>query len=253
MLSQLSKTIKLALRSTEEERAILRARSAVQRFPVIQWRQQMEDLHRRSITTSRNIAGSYAWRDSDCAGGGTAQVEEVDDWDPAHPVYPSLSAWDSGSLIGGNSGTYTGSSDLTPERSQDIIGRDHSFHPHDEDPDTSSHTRSGSNTLQDSSGPYNNFLHRANRAIARDHRHAPDPFIEGDSGNSQTFGAHSRSSSVESIASIVDEKSNSPLNKAIASVRSQFSGSLLYTETHSISLPMPMAAWLLNSFRSSRC
>ncbi|EEB94922.1 hypothetical protein MPER_06191 [Moniliophthora perniciosa FA553] len=33
MLSQLTKTIKMALKSTEEERAILRARSAVQRFP----------------------------------------------------------------------------------------------------------------------------------------------------------------------------------------------------------------------------
>ncbi|KAG8911787.1 Cell wall alpha-1,3-glucan synthase ags1, partial [Tulasnella sp. 417] len=46
MLSQFGKTIKLALKSTEEERAILRARSAVQRFPVVEWRQKTEDFHR---------------------------------------------------------------------------------------------------------------------------------------------------------------------------------------------------------------
>ena len=35
MLSQFSKTIKLAMKSTEEERSMLRARSAAQRFPVL--------------------------------------------------------------------------------------------------------------------------------------------------------------------------------------------------------------------------
>jgi alpha-1,3-glucan synthase len=61
MLSQLTKTIKLALKSTEEERAILRARSAVQRFPVVEWRQRLEDFQRRSITVSRSGAGEHAW------------------------------------------------------------------------------------------------------------------------------------------------------------------------------------------------
>lgn len=61
MLSQLTKTIKLALKSTEEERAILRARSAVQRFPVVEWRQRLEDFQRRSIATSRGNAGEQAW------------------------------------------------------------------------------------------------------------------------------------------------------------------------------------------------
>jgi len=37
MMSQLSKTIKLALKSTEEECAILHARSAIQCFPVVEW------------------------------------------------------------------------------------------------------------------------------------------------------------------------------------------------------------------------
>lgn len=61
MLSQLTKTIKLALKSTQEERAILRARSAVQRFPVVEWRQRLEDFQRRSIQTSRSMAGDHAW------------------------------------------------------------------------------------------------------------------------------------------------------------------------------------------------
>lgn len=61
MLSQLTKTIKLALKSTPEERAILRARSAVQRFPVVEWRQRLEDFQRRAIQTSRSLAGENAW------------------------------------------------------------------------------------------------------------------------------------------------------------------------------------------------
>lgn len=61
MLSQLTKTIKLALRSTQDERAILRARSAVQRFPVVEWRQRLEDFQKRSITVSRSLAGENAF------------------------------------------------------------------------------------------------------------------------------------------------------------------------------------------------
>ena len=48
-MSQLTKTVKMALKSTEEERAMLRARSAVQRFPVVEWRRRTEDFHKRSI------------------------------------------------------------------------------------------------------------------------------------------------------------------------------------------------------------
>jgi alpha-1,3-glucan synthase len=66
---------------------------------------------------------------------------------------------------------------------------------------------------------YGNFLDKANRAIGRDQRHAPDPFLDAN-GPSKPFSTHHRVSSVESIASIVDEKANSPLNKAIASVGS---------------------------------
>ena len=71
MLSQLTKTIRLALKSTEQERAMLRARSAVQRFPVVEWRQRLEDFQRRSIATSRSNAAENAWG-ADMAGLGAA-------------------------------------------------------------------------------------------------------------------------------------------------------------------------------------
>lgn len=60
MHSQFSKTIKAALKSTNEERAVLRARSALQRFPVLEWRSRMENMHRRAIKASRKYAGLQA-------------------------------------------------------------------------------------------------------------------------------------------------------------------------------------------------
>jgi alpha-1,3-glucan synthase len=70
---------------------------------------------------------------------------------------------------------------------------------------------------------YNTFLERANRQFARQNQHAPDPFM--DQGRSSLgarpysqYSTTSRLSSVESIATIVDEKQNSPLNKAIETV-----------------------------------
>src|SRR6266540_4654263 len=94
MLSQLTKTIKMALKSSEEERAILRARSAVQRFPVVEWRQRMEDFHKRSVTTSRSVAGSNAWRESDCDGAGLRPMADTDDWNPVTQIHPTQPEWD---------------------------------------------------------------------------------------------------------------------------------------------------------------
>jgi alpha-1,3-glucan synthase len=93
-MSQLSKTIKLALKSTEEERAILRARSAVQRFPVIEWRQRMEDFHRASINASRHLAGHNAWRQSDGTSSGIVAMADHDDWNPIQPADPLQPDWD---------------------------------------------------------------------------------------------------------------------------------------------------------------
>ncbi|CDO74608.1 Glycoside Hydrolase Family 13 / Glycosyltransferase Family 5 protein [Trametes cinnabarina] len=230
MISQLTKTIKMALKSTEEERAMLRARSAVQRFPVVEWRQRMEDFHRRSITASRTIAGPNAWRPSDANFNPTGHnLHETTDWNPEFQAYPSQPDWDSRSIAEsispkintpGSPGQWSVDT-LTPGQPD----------PHLSAPRLVPHGRRGSvsTDISDNEGDYfssqpspgetrqdfGNFLERANRTIARDQKHTPDPFL--DPAPSRPFGAHSRVSSVESIASIVDEKQNSPLNKAIAS------------------------------------
>ncbi|KDQ60792.1 glycosyltransferase family 5 protein [Jaapia argillacea MUCL 33604] len=233
MISQLKKTIKLALKSTEEERAMLRARSAVQRFPVVEWRQRMEDFHKRSIGVSRGIAGSNAWRPSDGDSGGHLPIAETDDWNPVPQEYPSQPDWDARSVNGsprmsalpGSPGQWSQDT-LTPNGEQHLAapprllpdGRRGSFSTDVSDNEGDDFgSRNSVDTRTDPQKPeYQNFLDRANRTIAKDHKHAPDPFLDA-APPSRPFGAHSRVSSVESIASIVDEKANSPLNKAIAS------------------------------------
>ena len=74
MLSQFGKTIKKALKSTLKERQLLHACSAVQHFPVVEWRQRTEDFHKRSINASRRLAGSDAWRKSDGDAGGMLEI-----------------------------------------------------------------------------------------------------------------------------------------------------------------------------------
>ncbi|KAF7338273.1 Modular protein with glycoside hydrolase family 13 and glycosyltransferase family 5 domains [Mycena venus] len=232
MLSQLTKTIKMALKSTEEERAILRARSALQRFPVVEWRQRTEDFHKRSINISRGEAGPNAWRESDCDGGGVSPMAHPDDWNPVSQPHPSQPDWDSRSMRSMRSAD-PGYSAVAPgspgQWSQETLTPAGDLHQpprmmHDRDSTYSStgsddyfrnHNAPGTpNTPGTPVVTYNDFLERANRTIAKDQRHAPDPFLEAPA---RPFGSHSRVSSVESISSIVDEKSNSPLNKAIAS------------------------------------
>jgi len=215
----------MALKSTEEERAILRARSAVQRFPVVEWRQRTEDFHKRSINSSRHIAGPDAWRESDCDGGGPIVMAETDDWNPIHQAYPSQPDWDSRSRTSvldspqiqtpGTPGQW--SHDQPSPNDAAAYTPPRLLHPSEGSGDDyfSRHSHAPSEASQ---GGYDNFLERANRTIARDQRHVPDPFLDvNNAAPSRPFGSHSRVSSVESIASIVDEKSNSPLNKAIAS------------------------------------
>ena len=207
----------MALKSTEEERAILRARSAVQRFPVVEWRQRMEDFHRRSINASRDAAGADAWRESDCDSGtgGLRPVAEADDWNPVNQDYPSHPGWDGSSLTVDNLASPVGSPLGSPSmnNSVEMFASDESanapprlLQPSD-DGDAAS------------TASYDDFLSRANRAIARDQRHAPDPFVDGDFRRpARPFSSHSRMSSASSIADVADEHSNSPLNQAIASV-----------------------------------
>lgn len=218
----------MALKSTEEERAILRARSALQRFPVVEWRQRMEDFHKRSITTSRSIAGANAWRESDCDGGTALPIGESEDWNPVAQANPTQPDWDNRSVHDYAHPHPLGAPGSPAQWSQETLtpggdGPDvHSpMTPAQEGTDYFSDPRASSATTPQG---YNGFLERANRAIAKDHRNAPDPFLDGGLAPSRPFGAHSRVSSVESISSIVDEKSNSPLNKAMASVSYKFCG-----------------------------
>lgn len=240
MLSQLGRTIKMALKSTEHERQLLRARSAVQRFPVVEWRQRTEDFHSRSIGASRSIAGPKAWRKTDGDSGPLRPIADHDDWNPEYQADPSQPEWDRQSYMNSprmGSGSIPGSPDVvTPGTGTDPFLQA----PHRRNPDSRASVASDmsedyfaqrrGSTLNGSPGTpgtpgtpqqdYGNFLDRANRQIARDKKHVPDPFLEpGMAAPSRPFGSHSRVSSVESISSIVDEKQNSPLNKAIASVR----------------------------------
>ncbi|CCM02383.1 uncharacterized protein FIBRA_04479 [Fibroporia radiculosa] len=233
MMSQLTKTIKMALKSSQEERAMLRARSAVQRFPVVEWRQRMEDFHRRSINMSRDVAGPNAWRSADALVGESGiAVAEADDWEPGHVAFPSQPDWEIRSVNGspgagtpgtpGSPGRWSqetltlgpdGSMAMRPRLIQESRRVSYATDLSENDSDYFSNAHQPSS--HDSGPDFGNFLERANRTIAQDQRNVPDPFL--DPSSSKPFGSHSRISSIESIASIVDEKYNSPLNKAIAS------------------------------------
>lgn len=221
MLSQLTKTIKLALKSTEEHRAILRARSGVQRFPVIEWRQRTEDFHRRSVRISRDMAKTMAWSAVDSENHGPkynysemyphAPDPENDSREHGLHNYQNSSRRNSVTSIatsaGGyedNNSIYAGYEDITPIEPGS---------PHTE--------------VQ----TYDDFLARANRQIARDTRGTRDPFVEGgDRTPERPFTINSRVSSVDSISSIMDDKaSSSPLNKAIVDVRLIFPCSLWFS------------------------
>jgi alpha-1,3-glucan synthase len=238
MLSQLSKTIKLALKSTQEERAILRARSAVQRFPVVEWRQRIEDFHKRSIVTSRELAGADAWRASDCEAPVPQPNFDTEDWTPEQLADPTQPDWDTRSVrsTGGDVTPRTPGENSpmdpqhlhAPRRRLQKPRRPASFSTDASDSEDyfSSHSRRPSAVRDSSAGSdkrgYSDFLARANRAIAREQKHVEDPFLDGAKPPTRPFNPHSRVSSRESIASIVDEKGDSPLNKAMESVYSLY-------------------------------
>lgn len=154
-------------------------------------------------------------------------MQDTDDWDPVTQIYPSQPEWDNHSVMesprAGNAGHPGQWSQETLAVGNDNFlsvprivtdGQRNSVDSSNE-PDYFSHSRG---STADTPQGYNGFLERANRTIAKDQRQVPDPFLDGAPAPNKPFGGHSRVSSVESISSIVDEKSNSPLNKAIASV-----------------------------------
>ena len=225
MLSQFKKTIKKALKSTQKERQLLRARSAVQRFPVVEWRQRTEDFHKRSINSSRRHAGYDAWKPTDGDTRGMIPIQPHENWDPVHQDEPPRPSWGDQESLMDSPGLRSGNPSqenlavqqplLTPPLpNRDSIASDITV--------DSNYRNSVASQQQ-----YNSFLERANRQFAHQNQHAPDPFLEqGRSSLSarpySQYSTASRLSSVESIATIVDEKQNSPLNKAIETVRDWF-------------------------------
>lgn len=216
MLSQLSKTIKLALKSTEEERAILRARSAVQRFPVIEWRQKMEDFHKRSIQASRRQAGPNAWRESDCGMVVSRPLEDTDDWNPVQQGTPAQPDWDAQSAASSPRFPVSPLSQVSTPRDESHLVAPSRFNldPSSSHSDHSDDDYASRGSVATSKQGYDDFLERANRIIAKEQRHVADPFLETPQ---KPFGLSSRRTSMESISTIVEDKTNSPLNKAIAS------------------------------------
>jgi alpha-1,3-glucan synthase len=174
----------------------------------------MEDFHKRSIYQSRKLAASNAWRKSDGDSAAPRPVAHTDDWDPVQMPQPTQPEWDAASLRSYNDGPHTPGSPAA--WSQDNLGTPNEFGGGNRGY-FDGNTRGSVASTSGGEG-FNNFLERANKTIGREQRHVPDPFLEGGLAPNRPFGAHSRISSVESISTIVDEKSNSPLNKAIASV-----------------------------------
>ena len=177
----------------------------------------MEDFHRRSINTSRGIAGANAFRRSDCDGGGTRPIGEHDDWNPEFQAQPQQPNWDSASVY--ESPRTPGPPGSPGQWSQDTMQPPRLVAPDSRRGSFSTDISEGENggrPSMDTRQEYGNFLERANRTIAKENKSAADPFL--DAAPSRPFGAHSRVSSVESIASIVDEKANSPLKKAMVHV-----------------------------------
>jgi len=222
MLSQFGKTIKKALKSSPKERQLLRARSAVQRFPVVEWRQRTEDFHKRSIHSSRRHAGADAWRKTDGDVRGMLPVQHVGDWDPVQQEDPTRPGWDHESLDS------PGMRSANVSQDNLAAGQPLLTPPHLSNRDSFTSDMSGlaggSSRNSVASPQYNTFLERANRQFASQNQHAPDPFMDQGRASLSArpysqYSTSSRLSSVESIATIVDEKQNSPLNKAMETVR----------------------------------
>lgn len=226
-MSQFRKTIKKALKSTPKERQLLRARSAVQRFPVVEWRQRTEDFHKRSINASRRHAGSDAWRKTDGDVRGMLAIQHVGDWDPIQQDEPHRPSWgDQESLAGSPSFGNMGPSQETLAVGQPLLTPPLSPNRNSIASYASSDTAYRNSFA--SQQQYNTFLERANRQFAHGNQHVPDPFLDQSRASLgvrpySQYSTASRISSVESIATIVDEKQDSPLNKPTDSVCGWFS------------------------------
>jgi len=221
MLSQLIRTIKMALKSTEEDWAILRACSAFQGLPVVEWCQCMEEFHCRSITTSRSLAGSEAWHPSDGQRETFKELElEEENWDPeasTSRTHQEIRIPDDPFAPGSFNPDALCPPEMLISRGRPQRG---SFNTDiSNDNYFPNHSRYGSEELSSFSG----FLSKANWQFTENQRYVGDPFLNPTASClSLHFGRYSPMSSRDSIASTVDESieraANSPLNKAIVTV-----------------------------------
>lgn len=152
-------------------------------------------------------------------------MDDTDDWDPVHQGLPSQPDWDASSLLSSprprpvspahsQASTPNDEAFLVPPRLNADPGSS-SMHSDQSDEDHLSRRSVTTGGRQE----FNDFLEKANRAIAQEQRNVPDPFLQTETPQ-RPFGLHSRRASSESIASLAEEKVNSPLNKAaVTSVR----------------------------------
>ena len=187
-----------------KERQLLRARrSVVQRLPVVLWLQRTEDFHKTSIHASRQVAELNFWR----------------------KMNGDMRGMPPGSSI---------STGLGPREPRDQPQHAQQERKPREAPPVKStsfclvyvHDTTNRNSMA-TQQHYNTFLERANTQFAQQDQHAPDSFMdqEGSSLSAWPYNQCStrlKLSSVECVAAIADEKQNSPLNKAMESVRDYF-------------------------------
>jgi alpha-1,3-glucan synthase len=175
MLSQFKKTIKKALKSTPKERQLLRARSAVQRFPVVEWRQRTEDFHKGVSTLAvesrdRTPGGR---RTEICRGCYLSSMLEIG---TRFTKETRSTGWDHESLMGS-----PGLRSANVSQENLAAGQPLLTPPGLPNRDSFASDMSADTTYRNSVASqqqYNTFLERANRQFAQQNQHAPDPFME---------------------------------------------------------------------------
>ena len=153
-------------------------------------------------------------------------MDDADDWDPVHQGLPSQPDWDASSLMSSSprirpvspahSSVSTPNDEtflVAPPRLNADLGST-SVHSDHSDDDLASRGSAATGSRQE----FDDFLEKANRTIAQEQRSVPDPFLQVETPQ-KPFDMHSRRPSSESLATLAEEKVNSPLNKAVNSVR----------------------------------
>ena len=152
-------------------------------------------------------------------------MDDTDDWNPVHQGIPSQPDWD----VSSGASSSPRHRPISPSHSQISTPNDETFlvapprfnagpgslSMHSDQSDDDYLSRGSVVTGRQE---FNDFLEKANKAIAQEQGSVPDPFLQPETPQ-RPFGVISRRASTESITSIVEEKTNSPLNKATSAVR----------------------------------